>query len=93
MGMPSGDSPAKAQAYYHYLQAHQQTMQRPATWEVRWLDLAWLWGFAIALSRGPAAVGLAVPLDPAEGEHLPGGQLRRLHDRARRPGDAPSSWS
>ena len=50
MGMPSGDSPAKAQAYYHYLNAHQLTMQRPATWEVRWLDLAWLWGFAIALS-------------------------------------------
>jgi hypothetical protein len=50
MRMPSGDTPAKAQAYYHYLNAHQLTMQRPATWEVRWLDLAWLWGFAIALS-------------------------------------------
>ena len=50
MGMPSGDSPAKAQAYYHYLNAHQLSMQRPATWEVRWVDLAWLWGFAIALS-------------------------------------------
>jgi len=50
MRMPSGDSPAKAQAYYHYLQAHQLSMQRPATWEVRWIDLAWLWGFAIAMS-------------------------------------------
>ena len=35
MGMPSGDSPQKAQAYYHYLNAHQQTMQRAATWHVR----------------------------------------------------------
>jgi hypothetical protein len=25
-------------------------MQHPDTWHVRWLDLAWLWGFAIALS-------------------------------------------
>lgn len=49
MGMPSGDSPSKAQQYYDYLQAHQQTMQAPATWNVRWLDLAWLWGFLIAL--------------------------------------------
>jgi hypothetical protein len=50
MGMPSGDTPGKAQAYYHYLQAHQQTMQGAATWHVRWVDLAWLWGFVIALS-------------------------------------------
>jgi hypothetical protein len=49
MGMPSGDTPQKAQAYYHYLQAHQETLQRPATWHVRWLDLAWLWGFVIVL--------------------------------------------
>ncbi len=49
MGMPSGDSPADAQRYYDYLQAHQETMQRAATWHVRWLDLAWLWGFLIAL--------------------------------------------
>ena len=50
MGMPSGDSPAKAQQYYHYLQAHQQTMYHPDTWHVRWVDLAWLWGFVIALA-------------------------------------------
>jgi hypothetical protein len=50
MGMPKGDSPQKAQAYYHYLQGHQETMQAPATWHVRWLDLAWLWGFVIVLS-------------------------------------------
>ncbi|MDQ2909620.1 MAG: hypothetical protein M3R26_04685 [Actinomycetota bacterium] len=50
MGMPRGDSPQKAQQYYHYLQAHQETMQRPDTWHVHWIDLAWLWGFAIALS-------------------------------------------
>jgi hypothetical protein len=25
-------------------------MQAPATWHVRWLDLAWLWGFAIVLA-------------------------------------------
>ena len=50
MGMPSGDSPQKAHAYYQYLQAHQETMQRAATWHVRWIDLTWLWGFAIAMS-------------------------------------------
>jgi hypothetical protein len=49
MGMPSGESPAKAHRYYEYLQGQQQTMQDPATWHVRWLDLAWLWGFAIVL--------------------------------------------
>jgi hypothetical protein len=50
MGMPSGESPLHAQHYYHYLQAHQLTMQRADTWHVRWLDLAWLWGFMIVLS-------------------------------------------
>ena len=50
MGMPSGDSPQKAHAYYQYLQAHQESMQRAATWHVRWIDLTWLWGFAIAMS-------------------------------------------
>jgi hypothetical protein len=49
MGIPSGDTPSKAQAYYHYLQGHQETMQAPATWHVRWLDVAWLWGFVGAL--------------------------------------------
>ena len=49
MGMPSGDSPQKAQQYFHYLQGHDQTYYRAATWHVHWLDLAWLWGFAIAL--------------------------------------------
>ena len=49
MGMPSGDSPEDVRQYYHYLQGHQETMQRAATWHVRWLDLAWMWGFLIAL--------------------------------------------
>lgn len=49
MQMPSGDSPQDAQAYYDYLQAHQLTMQRAATWHVRWIDLAWLWGFGIVM--------------------------------------------
>jgi hypothetical protein len=48
--MPSGDSPTEAQRYYDYLQAHQQTMYHPDTWHIRWLDLAWLWGFVIILS-------------------------------------------
>ncbi len=47
--LPSGESPFKAQQYYNYLQAHQETQYHPATWHVRWLDLAWLWGFVIAL--------------------------------------------
>jgi hypothetical protein len=50
MGMPSGDSPAHAQAYYHYLQAHQQTMQKPDTWTVHSVDLAWMWGFLAILA-------------------------------------------
>ena len=50
MGMPSGESPEHAQQNYHYLQGHQETMQKAATWEVRWLDLAWLWGFLIVLA-------------------------------------------
>ncbi len=50
MGMPSGDSPQTAEQFYQYLQAHQLTMQRTATWHVRWIDLAWLWGFVIVLS-------------------------------------------
>jgi heme/copper-type cytochrome/quinol oxidase subunit 2 len=50
MGMPSGESPQHAQRYYHYLQAHQETMQSAATWHIRWMDLAWLWGFMIVLS-------------------------------------------
>jgi hypothetical protein len=49
MGMPSGDSPEDVRQYYDYLQGHQETMQRTATWHVHWLDLAWLWGFAIVL--------------------------------------------
>jgi hypothetical protein len=49
MGIPSGDTPQKAQAYYHYLQAHQESLQAPNTWTVRWLDLAWLWGFLVVL--------------------------------------------
>jgi hypothetical protein len=50
MGMPSGESPQHALRYYHYLQGHQETMQAPATWHVKWLDLAWLWGFVIVLA-------------------------------------------
>jgi hypothetical protein len=49
MGIPSGDSPQKAQQYYHYLQGHQETLQRADTWHVHWIDLAWLWGFLIVL--------------------------------------------
>lgn len=50
MEMPSGDSPQTAEQFYQYLQAHQLTMQRTATWHVRWIDLAWLWGFVVVLS-------------------------------------------
>lgn len=49
MGMPSGDSPEDVRQYYDYLQSHQETMQRAATWHVHWLDLAWLWGFVGAM--------------------------------------------
>jgi hypothetical protein len=50
MGMPRGDTPQKAHDYYLYLQGHQETMYKPATWQVHWLDLAWLWGFLIAMA-------------------------------------------
>jgi hypothetical protein len=48
--MPSGESPQHAREFYAYQQAHQQTMYHPDTWHVRWLDLAWLWGFLIVLA-------------------------------------------
>jgi hypothetical protein len=48
--MPSGESPEHARRFYDYLQAHQQTMYKPDTWHVRWVDLAWLWGFLIVLA-------------------------------------------
>ena len=50
MAMPTGDSPQKAQAFYHYLLAHHETEHRVKTWSVDWLSLAWLWGFVVALS-------------------------------------------
>jgi hypothetical protein len=50
MGMPSGESPQHAQQYYQYLQAHKETMYRADTWHVHWIDLAWLWGFLLALA-------------------------------------------
>jgi ABC-type multidrug transport system fused ATPase/permease subunit len=48
--LPSGESPVHAQQFYTYLQAHQQTQYHPDTWHVRWLDLAWLWGFVLAMA-------------------------------------------
>jgi len=50
MGMPSGDSPQDAQAYYHYLLSQHQTEGRVTTWHVDWISLAWLWGFMIVTS-------------------------------------------
>ena len=37
MAMPSGDSPQKADAFYHYLLSKHQTDRRPETWHVDWL--------------------------------------------------------
>jgi hypothetical protein len=51
MSMPSGDSPQKAQQYYHYLQSQQLVPHgRDATWHVDWTSLAWMWGFVVVLS-------------------------------------------
>jgi hypothetical protein len=50
MPMPSGDTPQKADAYYHYLLAHHETEHRVKTWTVDWLGLAWMWGFVAALA-------------------------------------------
>ena len=48
--MPKGDSPQKAQAYYHYLQSHQLVPHgRDATWHVDWSALLWDWGFVVVL--------------------------------------------
>jgi hypothetical protein len=49
MSFPRGDSPAKAQEFYDYLQGHQETTRPVQTWHVDWLSLSWLWGFVIAL--------------------------------------------
>jgi hypothetical protein len=50
MGMPSGDSPQKAQQFYDYLLAHHQTERPVQAWYVNWFSLAWVWGFVAALS-------------------------------------------
>jgi hypothetical protein len=52
MAMPSGSSPEKAQAYFHYLNAHHETDGRVATWHVDWLSVAWMWGFVAAIAIG-----------------------------------------
>jgi hypothetical protein len=49
MAMPSGESPAHAEQYFNYLQAHHETDGRVATWHVDWLSIAWIWGFVIVL--------------------------------------------
>ena len=51
-GMPSGDSPQKALAYYHYLQAHHETNGQVKTWHVDWNSLGWEWGFVAAWTIG-----------------------------------------
>ena len=50
MGMPTGDTPQKAQDYYLYLQGHHETDHPVATWHVAWMSLAWMWGFVVVLS-------------------------------------------
>ena len=50
MAVPSGESPAHAEQYFKYLQAHHETDGRVATWHVDWLSLAWLWGFVIVMT-------------------------------------------
>jgi hypothetical protein len=50
MAMPKGSSPETAEKYYLYLQGHQETTGRVQTWHVDWMSLAWLWGFAIAMT-------------------------------------------
>jgi hypothetical protein len=51
MSMPRGDSPQKAEQYYHYLQAHQIVPHgRDVTWHVDWTALSWMWGFVIVLA-------------------------------------------
>jgi hypothetical protein len=53
MAMPSGDTPQKAQAYYHYLQGRQlEPHGRVSTWHVDWTSLAWEWGFVLVLAAG-----------------------------------------
>jgi hypothetical protein len=50
MAMPRGSSPDTAQKYYEYLQGHQESTGRVQSWHVDWMSLAWLWGFAIAMT-------------------------------------------
>jgi hypothetical protein len=51
MAMPRGDSVAKVQQYYDYLQSRQLTPHgRTETWHVDWVSLGWMWGFVIVLT-------------------------------------------
>jgi hypothetical protein len=50
MGMPSGESPQKAQQFYEYLLAHHETERPVQAWYVNWYSLAWVWGFVAALA-------------------------------------------
>ena len=50
MAMPRGDTPQKANEFYHYLLAHHETEHRVRTWHVDWYALGWLWGFVAALA-------------------------------------------
>jgi hypothetical protein len=50
MSMPRGDSPQKAQDYYHYLQSHQVVPHgRDTTWHTDATSLQWFWGFVVVL--------------------------------------------
>ena len=57
MSMPTGDTPEKADDFYLYLNAHQQTTHPVQTWHVDWMSLAWLWGFASILDRRSCSSG------------------------------------
>jgi len=50
-----------------------------------WLALAWLWGFAVVLALVLLWWLCSTGRRGRSGD-LPGGQLERLHERARRPG-------
>jgi hypothetical protein len=50
MAMPTGDTPQKAQDYYHYLLSRHETEHRVETWHVNWFALSWFWGFVAALA-------------------------------------------
>ena len=88
MAMPSGDTPEQGRSeYYHYLQAtrrRRSRRRRGTSTGRRWPGS----GASCRRSSSSCCSGSASTGRRGSARHLPGRQLGRLHDGARRAGDA-----